>query len=211
MLAWQRLADKEKSFCTRKKGSSAVSEGEDSCLILFCPVGMWSWCMAQMLLQLGELEGCRWGVGECKPSIWLGRLNPQVRMVAGCQKFWHGTNPGLFKCVLQKLCKERHLHPCPLQLFSSMQVFAQSRPSPASGPGRAKLELTLTLFVQRTEYDYSLLSLSFSFNSLSSTKIKVTFRFLSCIRETSSWKCHENWYAPMKNVDFDDSAFSHGR
>lgn len=33
----------------------------------------------------GELEGCRWGIRECKPSIWLGGLNPQVQMFAGCQ------------------------------------------------------------------------------------------------------------------------------
>lgn len=125
--------------------------------------------------------------------------------------FWHGTDPGLFKCILQKLCKERHLHPYHLQLFSSTQVFAQSRSSPASRMGRAKLELTLTLFVQQTEYDFSLLSLSVSFKSLPKMKIKIIFCFLSCIRETSSWKCHENWCAPMKNVDFDDSAFSQGR
>lgn len=95
MLVWQRLGDKEKSFRTGKKGSSALSEGEGSCLMPFCPVGMWPWHVAQMLLLLGELEGCRWGVGECKPFIWLGGQNPQVQMFAGCQNSDMGQTQAL--------------------------------------------------------------------------------------------------------------------
>lgn len=106
--------------------------------------------------------------------------------------FWCGSNTGLFNHVLKKLYRERYLSYCPLQLFCSTQVFAQStllsKSHLGSASGRAKLELALKLLGQQIEYGCSLFSLSLSFKIIKNPCLQLFILHQRNIFLEMSWK-----------------------